>query len=373
MLHCFHAVLFMHPTVPSEILEAFTVNLHSPATKRKDNLTVEKIDNGLINHSFKVRTENNGEIFLQQINSAVFKNPEDVQHNYLLLWKYTSSGNKGLRMPVPVFINNEKSLLKDSGNNYWRAFEFIPDSKTHFVAREHSQANTTASVFATFTAAFSHINTGLLKEVIPCFHNLSFRYEQFEEALKTYLIDRLDKARHAADELQIRKRYKNFYDSILASSNFPLRVMHHDAKISNILFHSRNGNVICPVDYDTVMPGYFFSDIGDMIRSMVCPVDENCKDLEKIIIRKEFYDAIIEGYLEIMTGQLTEAEKKNIHYAGIIMIYMQALRFLSDYLNGDIYYHTTYDDQNLDRALNQLTLLKKLELFLSKHYPINNV
>lgn len=362
----------MYSTVPPEILEVFTANLPVLSARQSGKPTIEKIDTGLINHSYKVKTANNGEVFLQQINSTVFKNPEHVQHNYLLLWKYTSSGINGLRMPVPVFTKDEISILKDSNNNYWRAFEFIPDSKTLFVAREPTQASTTAGTFAAFTAAFSKMNTGMLKEVIPGFHNLTLRYEQFEDALNTYLSERLYKASQATYELQKRERYKFFYDSITTSSDFPIRVMHHDAKISNILFHKNDGKVICPVDYDTVMPGYFFSDIGDMIRSMVCPVDENCKDLEKIIIRKEFYDAIIEGYLEIMTGELTEAEKKNIHYAGIIMIYMQALRFLSDYLNGDIYYHITYDEQNLDRALNQLTLLKKLELFLSEHYHFNH-
>lgn len=143
--------------------------------------------------------------------------------------------------------------------------------------------------------------------------------------------------------------------------------MHHDAKISNILFDS-SGKVICPVDLDTSMPGYFFSDLGDMIRSMVASQDEKDKELDKLYVRKEFYEAILDGYLSILENQLTEAEKKYIHFAGLAMICMQALRFLTDYLDGDIYYRIEYPEQNYDRAKNQLALLQKLEEFLEKQY-----
>ena len=143
-----------------------------------------------------------------------------------------------------------------------------------------------------------------------------------------------------------------------------------DAKISNVLFSNKNGRVVCLVDFDTVMPGYFFSDLGDMIRSMVCREDENSTNFDNILIRKEFYDAILSGYLSVMEKQLTAAEKKYIHYSGLLIIYMQALRFLTDYLIGDIYYKTEYDEQNFNRSKNQLLLLQKLELFLAEYYPV---
>jgi hypothetical protein len=116
------------------------------------------------------------------------------------------------------------------------------------------------------------------------------------------------------------------------------------------------------------MPGYFFSDLGDMIRSMACSYDENSTEFDKITIRKKFYNAILEGYLMVMNKQLTDSEKKYIHYAGLLMIYMQSLRFLTDYLNGDIYYQISYPEQNFNRATNQLTLLGQLEKFLAAEY-----
>ena len=165
-----------------------------------------------------------------------------------------------------------------------------------------------------------------------------------------------------------RERYANFFDVITESDEFPKRVMHHDAKISNVLFDEDSDEVICLVDFDTVMPGYFFSDIGDMVRTMACNLDESSTEFDKIKIRKTYYLAIIEGYLSVMGKHLTDAEKKYIHYSGISMTYMQALRFLTDYLKEDIYYRIIYPEQNFDRATNQLTLLKGLEEFLLEEY-----
>ena len=129
--------------------------------------------------------------------------------------------------------------------------------------------------------------------------------------------------------------------------------------------------MICLVDFDTVMPGYFFSDIGDMIRSMACSHDENSTAFDKLKIRKSYYEAILDGYLSTMKKYFTDAEMKHIHYAGLMMIYMQALRFLADYLNGDVYYNIKYPEQNYDRAKNQLLLLQQLEEFLEANYNLS--
>jgi Ser/Thr protein kinase RdoA (MazF antagonist) len=146
-------------------------------------------------------------------------------------------------------------------------------------------------------------------------------------------------------------------------AGYPTRIMHHDCKISNILFENGTGAVICPVDLDTVMPGKYFSDIGDMIRTMACTEEENSKAWELIDVKKDNYTAIINGYLEGMRDNLTASELKHIHKPGLLLTYMQCIRFVTDFLNNDIYYRTTYPEQNLNRALNQLILLEKLETF----------
>lgn len=148
-------------------------------------------------------------------------------------------------------------------------------------------------------------------------------------------------------ELKERERYCHFFEIITSSDEFPQRVMHHDAKISNVLFHEKTGKVICPVDYDTVMPGYYFSDLGDMIRSMASAAEEN--QTAEPVIRKAFYEAIVTGYTDVLGGILTASERKYIHAAGLLMIYMQSLRFLTDYLNGDIYYQVSHESENLKK------------------------
>jgi hypothetical protein len=179
---------------------------------------------------------------------------------------------------------------------------------------------------------------------------------------------RLLRSTHVISELRERGKLVDFFTQLSNESAYPTRVMHHDCKISNILFNKDTKEVLCPVDLDTVMPGKYFSDIGDMIRSMTCTVDENSTEWEKISIRSDYYQAIISGYMDGIGNNFTEKEKEDIHYAGLMMIYMQSLRFVTDFLNNDIYYKTNFPEQNLNRALNQLILLEHLEDFLKQKY-----
>ena len=327
-----------------------------------DGFIIQPLDGGLINHSYKITGEKTGESFLlQRINHNVFKKPENVQLNYLILWKHLKSSGASFYIPQPKYFPDGADLYWDRNRSYWRVFEFIEDGQMFSNAETIEQAKETARTFAELTAAFTDFKVSLLKDPIPQFHNLAFRYQQFSDSLKSNLTERMQKAGLLIEDLIERRRYVEFYDSLSDSEDYPKRVMHHDAKIANILFSKTTGNVICPVDFDTTMAGFFFSDLGDMIRSMACSHDENSTDFENITIRKDFYDTIMEGYLSVMEKQLTSAERKHIHYPGLLIVYMQALRFITDYLNGDIYYKTNYPEQNFDRAKNQLALLRSLE------------
>mgnify|MGYP003347543187 FL=1 len=140
-------------------------------------------------------------------------------------------------------------------------------------------------------------------------------------------------------------------------------MVHADAKIANILFREDDHKPFCVIDYDTLMPGYFFSDLGDMVRTMVCSHDENERDCSRLQFRKSYYDEVVEGYCAAI--KLSNKELSIIHYAGLCMTYMQALRFATDYLNGDIYYAISYKEHNFDRTKNQCTLLDLLEKNIS--------
>jgi Ser/Thr protein kinase RdoA (MazF antagonist) len=155
--------------------------------------------------------------------------------------------------------------------------------------------------------------------------------------------------RHIVDE----------YERIKNNPDFRLRVTHHDTKISNVLFDDTD-NALCVIDLDTVMPGYFISDVGDMMRTYLSPAGEEERDFSKIEVRVDFFKAIVSGYLHQMNDALTDAEKESFVYAGKFLIYMQALRFFSDHLNNDVYYGAAYEGQNEVRAQNQVVLLQRL-------------
>lgn len=356
--------------IPKEVIETFTSYEPDLLDHSEGDIKIEKLGGGLINNSYKISYQLKPIFFLQKINKSVFNNPEAVQNNYIYIWEYAELKFTNLRLPAPKEFRRNKTLFIDNSGDYWRAFEFIEHTKVYDTAVTPQQAKATANTFARFTKEFNGFNVDLLEAVIPNFHNLSFRYQQFIDALNGELDERMAIALPIIQELKNRERYKQFYELITESDQYLKRVMHHDAKIANVLFDDKTGEVVCAVDFDTVMPGYFFSDLGDMIRSMVGYKDENYTDFENIAIRKDFYDAIVTGYLEEIGEQLTNAEKENIHYAGLLMIYMQSIRFITDYLNGDTYYQINYAEQNFDRAKNQLTLLLQLEIFLETHYNL---
>ena len=253
--------------VTDPVIQAFSVNGND------SHYHAEPLSGGLINHTYRVMKEHEPVFLLQQINTTVFPAPQDVQGNYMHIWKYAKAIAPVFRLPAPVLTKDQQLLFQDSASQYWRAFEYLRDTQAFPVAETPAQAAETAVTFAGFTAAFSNMDVTVLKAVIPGFHDLAWRYRQFSDALTCGNKVRKDKAAPMISALLSRERYVHFFETVRSSDAYPLRVMHHDAKIANILFDNKNGQVVCPVDYDTVMPGYFFSDLGDMIRSMALCAD----------------------------------------------------------------------------------------------------
>jgi thiamine kinase-like enzyme len=335
-----------------------------------DYVSIEPLGQGLINQTFKITAAPGLKSFvLQAINSKIFLKPEDILFNYKLVYDTLTDNHESINIPEPIAARNGALLWKDDHDIYWRATAYIANSYSPSIATDENKAFSVANCFAKFTSALSTLQIYQLREIIPGFHNLSFRYEQFESAIKRATVDNLIRSTFIISELRNRKKFVDFYLVTCDSSNYPSRVMHHDCKINNILFEKISGKMICPVDLDTVMPGKFFSDLGDMLRTMTCPVDENSTDWEKINVRPDFYKATLEGYLSGARNIFQEEELTNIHYSGMLLTYMQCLRFVTDYLLGNIYYRIDYEEQNLNRALNQLMLLKRMEEFLRKEYP----
>ncbi|HLY68223.1 MAG TPA: phosphotransferase, partial [Puia sp.] len=283
------------------IKEAAKQFWHYPFPLPPAEIHVEQLGNGLINHTYRITDDSNcNSIVLQAINTHVFPKPYDILFNYLLVYDCLKNKNGSIHIPPPIAAANGNFLWVDDQNNHWRATAFIKDSYAQALASDEKAAFTVANCFATFTGALSSLPINAVKEIIPDFHNLIFRNEQFERAVENASVILLSKATHIIAELRQKQNLVDFFQFIQDDLDYPNRVVHHDCKITNILFDKKTDQAICPVDMDTIMPGKFFSDPGDMIRTMACTVDENSADWEAIEIRPAFYKAILAGYLKGM-------------------------------------------------------------------------
>lgn len=322
------------------------------------NAKINPHGTGLINHTWKIEA-NGGNFILQRLNENVFGRPQDIDENITLISNYLAEHHPDYFFVRPVKTESGETLVQDSGGGWFRLFPFV-DSVTHDVASLPDIAFEAAFQFGRFTEVLSDFDAGRLHVTIPDFHNLSYRYKQFLDALKSGNEERIKQSEPLIEKVRSRASLVDEFEEKIAHPAFHLRTTHHDTKISNVLFN-RHGKGICVIDLDTVMPGYFFSDVGDMMRTYLSPVSEEEKDFSKIEVRRVVYDAIVEGYRAGMNGRLSPEEVASFHFAGRFMVFMQAMRFLTDYLNGDRYYGSKYEGHNFVRAGNQITLLEKLE------------
>ncbi len=326
----------------------------------EENFLVMPFGSGLINTTWKITDkEGNATYILQKVNQQIFKQPGEIAFNIRLMDNYLKGHFPDYLFVSPLLTITGNGLVKNE-EGYYRLFPFIANSHTIDVVEKPEQAYEAARQFAKFTQRLSGLNAAQLKITLPDFHNLTLRYHQFENALESGDPERIRQSAQLIAEIKKNKHIVDEYE--ICKEKCTVRVTHHDTKISNILFDEKEQG-LCVIDLDTVMPGYFISDVGDMMRTYLCPVSEEENDFSKIMIRAAFYEAIVIGYLSEMGTELSDIEKKYFHYAGEFMIYMQAIRFLTDHLNNDAYYGAKYEGHNFIRAGNQITLLQRLQEF----------
>jgi Ser/Thr protein kinase RdoA (MazF antagonist) len=336
----------------------------------QDQLEVEPINNGLINKTWLVKNSHKNFI-LQKVNHNIFKNPDAIACNIRMIADYLLKHSPEYLFISPIKTKHDEEMNYQEGKGYFRLLPFVKKSNTINTVQKPHQAYEAAKKFGQFTKLLSGFPVEKLQITLPDFHNLTLRYHQFEDALKNGNPQRLEQSKEIISFIKANKGIVDTYENILQNPSFKLRVTHHDTKISNVLFDEHDKG-LCVIDLDTVMPGYFISDVGDMIRTYLSPANEEERDFSKINIREEYFKAIRDGYLNEMNDELSEEEKKHFIYSGKFMIYMQAIRFLTDYLNNDIYYGTSYEEHNFVRARNQQVLLQclidkegKLQLLLN--------
>ncbi|NCI46528.1 phosphotransferase enzyme family protein [Sediminibacterium soli] len=316
------------------------------------------LQEGLINTTWKL-VKGETSFIVQKINQEVFRHPEDIDNNIALIAQHLENACPDYFFAAPIATPDGRSMVHDPVQGYFRVFPFVKGSHSKNIVQAPEEAYEAARQFGQFTAVLRDFDSSRLVATIPAFHDLGLRYQQFERAVRLGNQERVKETASMIRQLRSNSHIVDDYKRIQKDPSCRLRVTHHDTKISNVLFDAHNKG-ICVIDLDTVMPGYFISDVGDMMRTYLCPVSEEEADTAKIEVRRAFYEAIAEGYLSVMADELTATEKHYFLYAGKFMIYMQALRFLADYLSNDVYYQSSYPGQNLVRAGNQAVLLDQL-------------
>lgn len=327
---------------------------------------IKPLGAGLINDTYKVTTieSNAPDYVLQRINHAIFQNVEMLQNNILsvtghIRHKLIEQGERDIERKVLCFTSTDsgKSYWFD-GNNYWRVMIFIPRAKTYeTVNPEYSYYAGVA--FGDFQAKLSDIPEGL-GETIPDFHNMEFRLKQLREAIVTNAAGKVNEVQYYIDEVEKRAEEMCKAERMYREGSLPKRVCHCDTKVNNMLF-DEEGKVLCVIDLDTVMPSFIFSDYGDFLRTGANTGDEDDKNLDRVGFNMEIFKAFTKGYLEGAHSFLTPVEIENLPYAAALFPYMQCVRFLADYINGDTYYKIKYPEHNLVRTKAQFRLLESVE------------
>lgn len=324
----------------------------------KTILTYSAIDFGLINSTYKIETAD-GDYILQKMNQVVFPNIKSLLNNKIkTTWYLNANG-----FPTLNFIaNREGHFYSQQGETIWQLSTYIPS-----VVLDRIDSDIVASQVGTYLGKFHtallNFPISELEYTIPNFHNTVKRFYDFEESVKNASTERLSKAQESI--LFLKSNFKTIEGVAhdINSQKIPLRVVHNDTKIGNMLF-DQNNNILCIIDFDTVMPGSIFHDVGDALRSGANTSTEEEKDLSKVCFDIEIYEAFMKAYVNEASCFMSDEESKNIHLSLPLILFEQACRFLGDYLNNDIYYTTTYEDQNLVRAKTQIKLMDSVLLYL---------
>ena len=327
---------------------------------------IKPLGAGLINDSYKVTTTppEAPDYVLQRINHTIFTNVDMLQNNFYqvtthIRHKLEARGETDIDRKVLTLIpTKDHKLYYFDGESYWRVLIFIHNAKSYeAVTPEYSYY--AGQAFGDFQAMLSDIPVEL-GETIPDFHNMEFRLKQLRDAVAADAAGRVKEVRYFLDEIERRAEEMCKAERLHREGKLPKRVCHCDTKVNNMMF-DESGNVLCVIDLDTVMPSFVFSDFGDFLRSGANTGLEDDKDLANVNFNMEIFKAFTKGYLESAKSFLLPVEIENLPYAAALFPYMQCVRFLADYINGDTYYKIQYPEHNLVRTKAQFKLLQSVE------------
>ncbi len=331
----------------------------------------EKINNGHVNSTYTLIFEENGNVakyVLQKINTEAFKNPQGLMDNIVAVTRHIRKKNEEMSIPwadrgTLTFLpcKDGKYFFIDEQNNCWRVYKYIDDVYTCNSIDDEQVFSNAGVAFGEFQKLLSDFDGSTLFETIEKFHNTASRFENLKNAIEENRSGRLDTVRDEIEFALSHEDETHILVDLIDEGKLPLRVTHNDTKLNNILFDNVSNKGICIIDLDTVMPGLSLYDFGDSIRFGANTAAEDEKDLSKVSLSLSLYEAYVKGYLGSAKDALTDLEKELLPMGAKMMTYECGIRFLTDYLNGDIYFHVNYPEHNLDRCRTQFELVKDME------------
>lgn len=357
--------------------ETYTSSLQSVADKFAIPTGVRSIlpfGNGHINDSYIIfrDREEAPAYFLQRINHFVFKDVPGLINNIKQVTSHlrskirlTENAKPDERVLRLVRTKSGKHFYQDEEGEYWRMYHYLKNTKSYDQVSTPTQANEAGKAFGRFHAMLADLDASQLICSIPDFLNMKKRLDAFETALLKADAGRLNEVSSQTSFIREKAEAMCYFQQPAIQQSLPLRIIHHDTKINNILFDA-NDQVQCIVDLDTVMPGYVAYDFGDAIRSIITTAAEDEADLSLVQLKPDLFKAYAEGYLDEAGMFLTRNEVESLIHGVLLLPYMQAVRFLTDFLLGDPYYKIHFASQNLQRCNTQLELFRKLEMNAGK-------
>lgn len=322
---------------------------------------------GHINSTFFVSVNGERRYVLQKINTSIFKNPEELTENIVgvtrfLRKKVEAAGGDPQREVLHLIRNKQGTYYyRSEAGEYWRMYDYIRGTRTYQIVENPILFYNSAVAFGNFQRLLADYPAEELHETIPNFHNTVSRLEDFKKALAD---DKCGRAASVQKEINFvleREEVCSFITDRIASGEYPMRVTHNDTKLNNVMIDEVTGEGICIIDLDTVMPGSVLYDFGDSIRFGASSAEEDERNLDKVYMRLELFDDYAKGFLKGLGNSLSEAEIKGLPMGALVITFETGIRFLTDYLNGDVYFATHRGGQNLDRARTQFKLVADME------------
>lgn len=331
----------------------------------------EEIDSGHINSTYRAtyrqKSGSDQRYIIQAINRNVFKDPYAVMDNVECVTRHINARVLRLKQDLGGQTLNlfpartGGSWIEDEQGSVWRCYNHIEGCVTYDVVENTRQAYQAARAFGAFQDLVSDLDAARITATIPDFHHTRKRFARLLAVAAADPLDRLAAVRAEFEFITRREALVGVLLDLVAAGQIPVRVTHNDTKINNVMIDAASDEAVCVIDLDTVMPGLALYDFGDLVRSATSPAAEDETDLSKVAMQMPMFEALVEGYLDAAGAFINDTEVEYLAHAGKLMSLEVGIRFLTDHLEGDVYFKTQHPGHNLDRCRTQLKLVESIE------------